>query len=668
MLVDILYLINQGNVFTQREQENIFFSVTKLLNSQNEGLKRSIFLFLNHWTVDPNTGFILTGPLGTFIQGNNNMLKVNAFKLLGKVVDVSSMSMLERFIKTGISSKQLDVSSASTLCTLDITLKGNSVAKSWIGEINDRLNSVLADSNLLAFHTLLLLREIKSTDKLYLLKTYINLCNNIKSQFANCQLIRYISELLVKGEIEDKKHYTQLLNYLENCCSKHNNDSIILEAVRAILKIPNCKNESINSALVSLKQLLNSFKKSVSYGALKTLDEVATKYSYIIALDIFLDLEKILETPSNNISFKALSLSIFLKVSKSLSEHRLERMLKTITEQYALFKEDFKKEIVFICRNISQTNPSKYKIYFNFFLNLLKQETHENTKIEIINSIYWFITNVEEYRKEGLLALAEYIEDCKYESIKTKILIILGNESANVSVINQIVRCVYNRIILETPVIRAAAVSALGIIARNVDISVNSEDDVNNKKENEDNNEENNDIKDVDNTNTNSTENARIKRRNANKDIKKKIVKLIKNCINDSDHEIRERALYYYKALSDGSVNTISDDNENNDIDSEDKEKKENNKELNNRIHSILFNKPASVLGNSDASFTDNIISRATFLQEVIKSKKSFKAVENPIEELRKALENSQEVLKELRVENNLTTKKEGTQCINIYI
>jgi hypothetical protein len=80
------------------------------------------------------------------------------------------------------------------------------VAKQWISEIYEKLNSSVSQTNLLTFHTLLLLHEIKGNDRLYLMKTYLALCQGgLKSQFASCQLIRYIVDLLKRGEVEDTK-------------------------------------------------------------------------------------------------------------------------------------------------------------------------------------------------------------------------------------------------------------------------------------------------------------------------------------------------------------------------------------------------------------------------------------------------------------------------------
>lgn len=510
ILVDIIYLLTQGHVLSDRESGSLFFGVTKLLNTSNEALRRTVFLFLRHFSIDPNTGFILIGPLSTFIQSEDKMLKTNAFKIISKLIDPSTKVGIDQYIKVGISNTRMtaDVTSSSVLCAYELTLKGGQIAKAWIAEINERLNNSLDQPNLVAYHTLLLLKELKSTDKIYLIKTFSAICNNIKGQFASCQLIRFICEVLMKFDIDDKKQLNTLHSYLETCCSKSSFDSVILESSRAILKIPNPKESMVKMALDNLKQLLLNYKKVIVYGTLKTLDEIAAKYSSI-AIDVFLDLEKILENSNNNLSFKALALSIFLKISKNLSENRLDRMLKTITEQYALFKEDFKREIVLISVSNYQADSAKYKTYFSFFTSLLKLSASETTKLEIVEAITWFVKNVDVYKRQALVTLAEYVEDCPSESIKSKILLVIGNQSKGMNNLNQLVRHIYNRVIIEGPIVRSAAISALGEIA------------------------------------------------NHNDSLKEKIIILIKNCLSDSDNEVRERAYFYYKALNDNKEEEI---------------------------------------------------------------------------------------------------------------
>lgn len=283
---------------------------------------------------------------------------------------------------------------------------------------------------------------------------------------------------------------------------KHQPESVIIEAARGIIETPIFKNNLFQLAIESIKLILSKERKVFKYSALKTLDKAASINPNINALDFFLDLEKIIEDTSNNASLKASALSIYLKISKSLSSNRLEKMFKTFTDQYSTFKEEFKREVIIISRSISRQDPTKLKLYFNFFSNLIKLEATYQTKDELVDCIIWFILNDKELKRNAIFCLADYIEDCEFDKIKTKILYILGKEGGHISSSSQLIRLIYNRIILENPIVRCAAISALGDIA-------------------------------------NSDDEARLN-----------VINLIKRSLNDSDHEVRERAYFFYKVLN----------------------------------------------------------------------------------------------------------------------
>jgi len=57
--------------------------------------------------------------------------------------------------------------------------------------------------------------------------------------------------------------------------------------------------------------------------------------------------------------------------------------------------------------------------------------------------------------------LCEFIEDCEYTFLSTKILHLLGTEGPNTSTPSKFIRYIYNRVILENANVRASAVSAL---------------------------------------------------------------------------------------------------------------------------------------------------------------------------------------------------------------
>lgn len=61
--------------------------------------------------------------------------------------------------------------------------------------------------------------------------------------------------------------------------------------------------------------------------------------------------------------------------------------------------------------------------------------------------------------------MSEFIEDCQYDQIKTKILDIIGREGSSLKNPSILIRHIYNRIILENPIVRASAITSLSEIA-----------------------------------------------------------------------------------------------------------------------------------------------------------------------------------------------------------
>ena len=501
ILVNLIYLLNKGEKFTEAEKEKIFFSATKLLHSANPMLRRIIFLFVKHlnWW---QSSFILTGSLITELNNDDDLIKPNCFRLLGQITDASSINVVERLLKVAISNNNHEVASSALSCTLFMCLKGFGVGKTWVNEISEKLNSSLSEENLLTFHTLLLLKEIKKNDKLFLIKIFCKIAenSNSRSQFAICQLIRFITELLLKGDLEKNTEKTFIV-FLERSLYSIE-ESIRIEASRSIMQLTNCKSSLKKTTIGILCDLISSSNKIVRFSALKTLDRYIDAYAQNVAVDIFLEMEKIIEDNNTNSSIKSFAFSIFLKISKGLSDYRLEKMFKTFIEQYPKFKEDFKKKLIIISKNISRENPTKNKLYFNFFSSLFKLEAGPQTKLEILDALIWFIYNDKDLKLQALFFLAESIFDCQYDVLKIRILNLLGKECELVSNKSKVVRYIYNQIILESPMVRASAICALGEIG--------------------------------------------LKEKNL-RDI---IISLIEKSLNDDDNEVRERAFMYSKALN----------------------------------------------------------------------------------------------------------------------
>ena len=503
ILINLIYLLNKGEKFSEKEKESIFFSATKLLHNANPILRRIIFLFVKHlnWW---QSSFILTGSLITELNGDDDLIKPNCFRLLGQITDASSVNVVERLLKEAINNENHEVASSALCCTLFMSLKGFGIAKSWINEISEKLNSSLSEENLLTFHTLLLLKEIKKNDKLFLIKIFSRIAETSgsrshRSQFAICQLIRYVTDLLLKTDLEESTKKTFHI-FLQMSLYRLE-ESIKIEAARSIMIIPNISASIRQETIATLCELISSSNKIVRFAALKTLDKHIDGFAQNVAVDIFLELEKIIEDSGTNSSIKSYAFSIFLKISKGLSDYRLEKMFKTFIEQYTKFKEDFKKKLINISKNISRENPTKNKLYYDFFCSVFKLDAGPQTKLEILDALIWFVYNDKDLKLQTIFFLAESLFECQYDVLKIRIINLLGKECELVNNKSKLVRYIYNQLLLEFPAVRASAISALGEIGF----------------------KENN-LRDI-------------------------IISLIENCLNDDDNEVRERAFMISKAL-----------------------------------------------------------------------------------------------------------------------
>ena len=91
--------MNQDEKFTDNELESLFFSITKLFQSTDQELRRMVYLIVKNLNVKSTYSYVITGVLMTDINKNNNMFRANSFQILGKIMEISNITILERFLK-----------------------------------------------------------------------------------------------------------------------------------------------------------------------------------------------------------------------------------------------------------------------------------------------------------------------------------------------------------------------------------------------------------------------------------------------------------------------------------------------------------------------------------------------------------------------------------------
>lgn len=199
-----------------------------------------------------------------------------------------------------------------------------------------------------------------------------------------------------------------------------------------------------------------------------------------------MDLENLI-TDSNR-SIATLAITTLLKTG---AESSIDRLMKQIASFVSEISDEFKIVVVKAIKSLCLKFPRKHGSLMGFLSALLRDEggleykaAIADTIITIIeenpeaketgklsNSMYFIVNDLTlftltfQYCFVGLSHLCEFIEDCEHTSLAVRILHLLGKEGPKAKNPSKYIRYIYNRVILEQPPVRAAAVSALAQFA-----------------------------------------------------------------------------------------------------------------------------------------------------------------------------------------------------------
>ncbi|XP_015257987.1 PREDICTED: coatomer subunit gamma-2 [Cyprinodon variegatus] len=247
---------------------------------------------------------------------------------------------------------------------------------------------------------------------------------------------------------------------------------------------------------VSVLQLFcSSPKAALRYAAVRTLNKVAMKHpSAVTACN--LDLENLI-TDSNR-SIATLAITTLLKTG---SESSVDRLMKQISSFVSEISDEFKVVVVQAISALCQKYPRKHSVMMNFLSNMLRDDGGFEYKRAIVDCIISIIEENPESKETGLAHLCEFIEDCEHTVLATKILHLLGKEGPRTPQPSKYIRFIFNRVVLESEAVRAAAVSALAKFGAQ------------------------------------------------NDDLLPSVLVLMQRCMMDSDDEVRDRSTFYMNVL-----------------------------------------------------------------------------------------------------------------------
>ncbi len=288
---------------------------------------------------------------------------------------------------------------------------------------------------------------------------------------------------------------TVLFDFIESCL-RHKSDMVIYEAASAIVTLPSTTPKELASAVSVLQLLCSSPKPSLRYAAVKTLNKISINHPAAVTA-CNLDLENLIT--DQNRSIATLAITTLLKTG---NEGSVDRLMKQISSFMSEISDEFKIVVVDAIRSLCMKFPRKHSVMMTFLASMLREEGGYEYKRAIVNTIIAIIEENPEAKESGLSHLCEFIEDCDYLQLATRILHLLGREGPQTTTPAKYIRYIYNRVILETAEVRAAAVSALAKFGA------------------------------------------------SSEDLLPSILVLLQRSMLDEDDEVRDRASFYYGVLS----------------------------------------------------------------------------------------------------------------------
>uniref|UniRef100_F1KV00 Coatomer subunit gamma n=1 Tax=Ascaris suum TaxID=6253 RepID=F1KV00_ASCSU len=449
ILSKLLYLRQQGETIGRTEATEAFFAVTKLWQSKDANLRRLVYLAIKELCDISNDVIIVTSSLTKDMTGREDIYRGPAIRALCCIIDASMLQAIERYMKQAIVDKNPAVASAALVSSLHLLKKSPEVVRRWANEVQEAVSS---ESNMVQLHALGLLYHIRSNDRLAVNKL-VQKCSksSLRSPFALCYLIRLASKLI---EEDDAGAESPLFQFIESCL-RHKCEMVVYEAASAIVRLPKTTSSELSPAVSVLQMFCSSPKPALRFAAVRTLNKISMKHPQAV-ISCNVDLEQLIT--DQNRSIATLAITTLLKTG---AESSVERLMKQISTFVNEISDEFKIVVIEAIRELCSRYPRKHATMMSFLATMLRDDGGFEYKKSIVDTIIAIVEENPDAKEAGLSHLCEFIEDCEHSVLATRVLHLLGREAPSTPNPSRYIRFVYNRVILETTQVRAAAVTAL---------------------------------------------------------------------------------------------------------------------------------------------------------------------------------------------------------------
>ena len=494
LLTKILYLLYTGERFSQQEATDLFFGATKLFQNKDAGLRQMVYLAIKELAPYAQDVIMAMASIMKDMQPNTEVVyRPNAIRALMRVIDPSMVQGLERYLKSAIVDRHPSVSCAALVSSYHLYFESRDTVKRWGNEMQeainmrpsitqsspsfggfgglrpgltlrfggDRQNSPVEQVNMpsmsymMQYHALGLLYLTRQGDRIAVTKMVQQLGQPrqgvvIRNPYALCMLVRYAAKIAE----EDPNMRAPLTQMLEGWL-RHKSDMVNYEAARALCTMSGVSVEQQTRAISVLQMFLSSPRTVLKFAAVRTLAELAqVRPAAIQSCNV--DMESLITDPNRSVATYAIATLL-----KTGNESSVDRLIKQISGFMSDISDEFKVIVVDAIRSLSFKFPSKQSAMLTFLAGVLRDEGGYEFKRAVVEAIFAMARYVKGCKEAALSHLCEFIEDCEFTKLNVRILHLLGSEGPHMPEPHKYIRFIYNRVILENAIVRAAAVNNL---------------------------------------------------------------------------------------------------------------------------------------------------------------------------------------------------------------
>ncbi|EPE04628.1 coatomer subunit gamma-2 [Ophiostoma piceae UAMH 11346] len=471
LLTKIALLLYTGERFPTTEATELFFGISKLFQTDDSSLRQMVHLVIKELVHSAEDTIMVTSSIMKDTGGSGSYIyRPNAIRALCRIIDATTVQAIERVIKTAIVDRNPSVSSAALISSYHLLPIARDVVRRWQSETQEAATNSKSSggfslgfssssgappvnsSAMTQYHAIGLLYQMRMHDKMALVKMVkqFGAAGAVKSPAAVVLLVRLAAQLAEEDPTLRPAMVTLLDGWL-----RHKSEMVNFEAAKAICDLRDVTDAEVSQAVHVLQLFLSSPRAVTKFAALRILHNFASFKPQAVHV-CNPDIELLIS--NSNRSIATFAITTLLKTGNEAS---VDRLMKQISSLMSEITDEFKITIVEAIRTLCLKFPSKQAGMLGFLSGILRDEGGYEFKRAVVESMFDLIKFVPEAKEEALAHLCEFIEDCEFTKLAVRILHLLGIEGPKTSQPTKYIRYIYNRVVLENAIVRAAAVTAL---------------------------------------------------------------------------------------------------------------------------------------------------------------------------------------------------------------